>query len=107
MFYCCTKYFSKYVFSIISKNYKIFIKTYNNLIISIIFVYPNFICMFQTQVVKTKDIQIFFNISYKGAYKKIIHLKDALSKSKKGIITVSEFCEYYEISEEDFYKSQK
>lgn len=64
--------------------------------------------MVKQGIVKTKDFQIFFNINYLSAYKKHLHLKDALGKTKNenknGVVTVSEFCQYYQVDETYFYQ---
>lgn len=57
------------------------------------------------QIIKTKDIQVYFGKKYSMSFKMLTNMKKDLGKSKHQPITIKEFCKYYNVDEESICKS--
>ncbi|WP_291275398.1 hypothetical protein [Flavobacterium sp.] len=57
------------------------------------------------QIIKTKDIQVYFGKKYSMSFKMLTNMKKDLGKSKHQPITIKEFCKYYNVDEESISQS--
>lgn len=57
------------------------------------------------QIIKTKDIQVYFGKKYGMSFKMLAKMKKDLGKSKHQPITIKEFCKYYNVDEESISQS--
>lgn len=55
--------------------------------------------------VEIKDVMILEDLSYQQAFRKLRTVRDCLGKKKKNKVTVREYCESEQITEEDFKKA--
>lgn len=54
------------------------------------------------RIINTQDVMDFYGIGYRMALYYISEVKDALNKTKKDKITVTQFCNFHEIPEQEF-----
>ncbi len=54
------------------------------------------------RVIRVEDIEKFFDIKSRAAYARMLEIKTYYSKKKHQPITISCFCEYYDVQEQEF-----
>jgi hypothetical protein len=53
------------------------------------------------RVIRVEDIELFFDIKSRAAYARLSEMKTYYNKKKHQPITITCFCEYYDIAEQE------
>ena len=61
----------------------------------------NLLAMTAPLIIRNKDIQKIYNCSPATATRKLKLVKDVLNKRKHHVVTLHEFCDYYDIPESE------
>lgn len=59
------------------------------------------------QVIKARDIQLFFGKQERQSFKMIAEMRAYFQKEKHQPITVTEFCTYYKVNPKELYVAMK
>ncbi|WP_156340020.1 hypothetical protein [Nonlabens sp. YIK11] len=56
-------------------------------------------------IIQVQDVMTIFGVSKETAYRRIKLAKDALGKKKHQQLTITQFCEYYDVPTQEFHQS--
>lgn len=67
--------------------------------------YSSMINVKHRRIINTQDVMDFYGFNYRNAIYYMSEVRQSLNKKPKDKITVSQFCKYHEIPEQEFIES--